>query len=175
MACTRLAHVLSRTIHVAHDTCCDAYDSDYSMHCTAHCTFDLAIASNKCLGGNAHSFAEGTFVLHLARQLVCVDPAHGPGQVILVQGTCAKLTIAGLIPSPSDPLLHPDMMGYTMYLGAFQNSTARAGPNALAFQGCPGIVATLHLPGEALPSCMSAMPQRCMYLGLVGDALVATS
>ncbi|KAL3137553.1 hypothetical protein ABBQ38_004834 [Trebouxia sp. C0009 RCD-2024] len=57
----------------------------------------------------------------------------------LPQGTCAKLTIAGLIPSPSDPLLHPDMMGYTMYLGAFQNSTARAGPNALAFQGCPGV------------------------------------
>lgn len=56
-----------------------------------------------------------------------------------LQGTCANLVIADLIPSPSDPLLHPDMLSYTTYLGAFQNSSARAGPNALAFQGCPGI------------------------------------
>lgn len=58
---------------------------------------------------------------------------------MVLQGTCANLVIADLIPSPSDPLLLPDMLSYTTYLGAFQNSSARAGPNALAFQGCPGI------------------------------------
>ena len=57
---------------------------------------------------------------------------------MFVQGACANVVLAELTPSPSDPLLHPDMLSYTTYLGAFQNSSVRAGPNALAFQGCPG-------------------------------------
>ena len=62
---------------------------------------------------------------------------------MFMQGTCANVIIADLTPSPSDPLLHPHMLSYTTYLGAFQNSSARAGPNALAFQGCSGICCLL--------------------------------
>ena len=85
-----------------------------------------------------------------------------------MQGTCANVIIADLTPSPSDPLLHPHMLSYTTYLGAFQNSSARAGPNALAFQGCSGICcilvcAVLHVffPAAYVHSFVMLFSNKC--------------
>ena len=57
---------------------------------------------------------------------------------LCVQGTCASLILADLTPLAPTSAVPSDMLSYTVYLGAFQNSTTHAGPNALAFQGCPG-------------------------------------
>lgn len=57
-----------------------------------------------------------------------------------LQDTCADLILADLTPLASTALVPPDMLSYTVYLGAFQNSSTHAGPNALSFQGCPGVV-----------------------------------
>ena len=57
---------------------------------------------------------------------------------VFVQGTCASLILADLTPLAPTSAVPPDMLSYTVYLGAFQNSDTHAGPNALAFQGCPG-------------------------------------
>ena len=59
-----------------------------------------------------------------------------------LQGSCADLILADLTPLASTALVPADMLSYTVYLGAFQNSSAHAGPNALSFQGCPGVVFT---------------------------------
>ncbi len=59
-----------------------------------------------------------------------------------LQGSCADLILADLTPLASTALVPPDMLSYTVYLGAFQNSSTHAGPNALSFQGCPGVVST---------------------------------
>lgn len=101
-----------------------AHEFDYSMHC-----WPTAIGIGSC---PARQFVD------IGMESCCAEAS------LLVQGTCAKVTIADLVPSPSEPLLHPDMMSYTTYLGAFQNSSTRAGPNALAFQGCPGICSKLE-------------------------------
>ena len=37
-------------------------------------------------------------------------------------------------------MIPPDMLSYTVYLGAFQNSSTHSGPNAMSFQGCPGTI-----------------------------------
>ncbi len=59
-----------------------------------------------------------------------------------LQGSCSDLILADLTPLASTALVPPDMLSYTVYLGAFQNSSTHAGPNALSFQGCPGVVST---------------------------------
>ncbi len=59
-----------------------------------------------------------------------------------LQGSCADLILADLTPLASTALVPPDMLSYTVYLGAFQNSSTHAGPNALSFQGCPGVLST---------------------------------
>ncbi|DBB12456.1 hypothetical protein WJX82_006372 [Trebouxia sp. C0006] len=57
----------------------------------------------------------------------------------LPQGSCSDLILADLTPLASTALVPPDMLSYAVYLGAFQNSSTHAGPNALSFQGCPGV------------------------------------
>ncbi|KAL0029567.1 hypothetical protein WJX79_004717 [Trebouxia sp. C0005] len=57
----------------------------------------------------------------------------------LPQGSCSDLILADLTPLASAALVPLDMLSYTVYLGAFQNSSTHAGPNALSFQGCPGV------------------------------------
>ncbi len=59
-----------------------------------------------------------------------------------LQGSCSDLILADLTPLASTALVPPDMLSYTVYLGAFQNSSTHAGPNALSFQGCPGVLST---------------------------------
>ena len=59
-----------------------------------------------------------------------------------LQGSCSDLILADLTPLASTALVPPDMLSYAVYLGAFQNSSTHAGPNALSFQGCPGVLST---------------------------------
>ena len=64
------------------------------------------------------------------------------GTPVSLQGTCSGLILTDLTPLASTSLVPPDMLSYTVYLGAFQNSTTHSGPNALSFQGCPGTLCT---------------------------------
>ena len=62
--------------------------------------------------------------------LLCISSACILSHLVQLHVHLTPLAPTSAVPS--------DMLSYTVYLGAFQNSTTHAGPNALAFQGCPG-------------------------------------
>ena len=79
----------------------------------------------------------------MALLAVRLHNAHGAHQHYdALQGSCTDLILADLTPLASTALVPPDMLSYTVYLGAFQNSSTHSGPNALSFQGCPGVISS---------------------------------